>query len=103
VTIYRNPVPGSTMKAPLGCVDLVDGGTRCRDAFAASPLGKKFLCPNLGGGCTRGAFCYPRKQRVHKKTKKVAPHFHQGIDLGADTGTRVHKVGSAHFGTRRRS
>lgn len=93
--ILRNPVAGSVIPRRLRCVDFESGGNACSGAFAKSPLGVRFSCPNrkaANGRCDDKAFCYPRKQRRMKRTGVVAPHYHQGIDLMATTGTEIVSV-----------
>lgn len=77
----------------------MDGGTKCKDLRDAhSPNAEKmFQCHNQrkgNGSCSGRRFLYPRKWAKSFKGPGDEPafHFHQGIDIFADSGTEILSV-----------
>lgn len=97
MTIFRIPIlppkaaPGSKpiavhLPETLRCKDFDDAGNRvssdCEHRFKAGAVGDYHKCRGLKEGrCQKGAFLYPRKKR-----EDGTFHYHQGIDISAETG-----------------
>lgn len=99
-------VPGTSIPRPLRCIDLVEGGTRCKDLQRVHPAdsSKMFKCFNRQAGddtsCSGHSFLYPRKWAESFKAPdgKPAFHFHQGIDIFLPEGQGTAEILSATNG-----
>lgn len=100
--LERNPVEGSFVPRPMGCIDL-DPHTgakvrdECRAQFRAHPKSSnRFQCPNrrafkkIDGDfvCDGRGFLFPRRWARSGKFL----HFHQGIDLFAKKHKPIRSV-----------
>lgn len=100
-------VRGSTIPYPLRCIDVIDGGTKCKDLQDAHPKGETdmFKCfhrrRGFEGNCSGHSFLYPRKWAGSFTAPGGVPafHFHQGIDIYLPSGTEDAEILSATNGT----